>query len=103
MSWGLPGQVYFDNSFNFSNGTTGEKLFVVLCDSPNDSNNSIVVLTTSKQKDPWVIGQDSYHKTFGCYSDVHTPNFFLPKSNECFDVDTWLIFDEVYEYNQNVL
>jgi len=100
MSWGLPGQVYFDRNFNFKDGATSPKLFVVLCDSPNNKENSIVVKTTSIPNAPWAIGQDSYNETYGCYPNVRIPNFFIPSSPKGFKKPTWLVLDEVYEYEQ---
>jgi hypothetical protein len=41
-----PGEVYFDRSFAFHDGTTGEKLFVVLGTA---NGVSVVAKTTSKQ------------------------------------------------------
>jgi len=88
MSSPLPGYVYYDPNFKFSNGSQKGKLFVVLCDSPLDTENVLTVLTTSKPKS---------EPELGCYLDRYPPCFHLPSNVNQFDGDTWIMLDSVYE------
>lgn len=84
----ISGFVYFDEEFPFPDGVTGEKLFVVLCDSPLDNSNVLAARTTSKPKGP---------KNQGCHPDGKWPNFFVPSTDRSFRKDTWIQFDYVVE------
>ncbi len=84
----VAGYVYFQEDFQFPDGSTGRKLFVVLCDSPLDPSNVLVVRTTSKPKGP---------KIQGCYAGEKVPNYFVPKTNGSFKEDTWVQFNYVVE------
>jgi hypothetical protein len=63
-----PGTLVFDDEFEFSDGSIGEKILVVLNDG--SAGFYVTVKTTSK----------SSHKgiTYGCQSSDRYPNFFLP-------------------------
>jgi hypothetical protein len=63
----IPGTILFDQNFKFSDGTTGEKLFVVLNDGA--CGEYICVKTTSNS---------TYKGTkFGCQSNDKPP--WMPK------------------------
>lgn len=85
----MKGDVYFDNKFEFSDGTTGEKLFIVLHVSP-DSKTALVIKTTS-QPARYAGVKD------GC--DDKKPVFYFPvKLKAGFKTDTYAQLDEVFEY-----
>ena len=98
----LPGEVYFDPDFQFKDGEVGEKLFVVLCDSPWDTEVVTVAKTTSVHKPPHIYGNDSSNRTNGCSNAALQPNFYLSPKEGCFKLGTWILLEEVYEYQQTV-
>ena len=83
-----PGAVYFDKSFAFHDGTTGEKLFVVLGTA---DGVSIVAKTTSRQNGRGTI--------YGCQPTDRFPNFFLPINSCYLRSNTWICLNEFYELN----
>ena len=97
MTVALPGEVYFDPAFVFHDGQVGEKLFVVLCDSPLDPNAVVVARTTSVNKGEYVVGVESSGEMEGCHSGAFVPNYFLPAPQNKFTKNTWLLFDDIYE------
>lgn len=90
MSAALPGYVYFDPNFKFHDGTTGRKLFVVLCDSPLDNEFVVVARTTSTRKN---------NIDYGCELAEYPPCFFLPEAISDLDKDSWIMLDYVVEYD----
>ena len=85
-----PGTVLFDREFEFSDGTTGEKLFVLLSDGTE--GNYISVKTTSQDKLYSVAGQ--------CQITCRFPNYFIPKHAGIFEKHTWIQLDEFFELNK---
>ena len=88
------GYVYFDPNFKYQDGTSGQKLFVVLCTSPLDRSKVVVVRTTS---------QESGAKSYGCHLDDRWQNFYLPKDAKVFRQSTWIKLDYAIEYPVNNL
>ncbi len=89
-----PGTILHDQKFPFSDGTTGNKL-VVLLTSLADGYFYIGAKTTSKDKHKG--------KNAGCqHKDIY-PNFFIPKGTSSFPVDTWVSLDEFYEFKSTEL
>ena len=88
----IAGAVFFDTEFEFDDGDTGRKLFVVL-----GSHNaiSVVAKTTSKQHGRGVA--------FGCQPGDRFHNFYLPVHQCDLNVNTWIRLDEFYELNANQL
>jgi hypothetical protein len=83
-----PGEVYFDRSFAFHDGTTGEKLFVVLGTA---NGVSVVAKTTSKQHGRGTV--------YGCQPKDRFHNFFLPLNSCYLKGNTWVCLHEFYELN----
>ena len=83
------GSVIFDDSFEFSDGQTGEKLLVLLNDG--DCGSYHVVKTTSKG--------GLYKNTYGCNLDHRYSSFFLPLNSSILEKNTWIQLDEVFEFN----
>lgn len=81
-----PGSVFFDKGFNFHDGESGEKLFVVL---GWDDMTAIVAKTTSQQHGRGL--------TFGCQPTDRFHNFYLPKNSCYFKKCTWVCLNEFYE------
>jgi hypothetical protein len=88
------GCVFYDPLFEFQDGTIGRKLFVVLCESPLDKSEIVVVRTTSRAKsDP----------IYGCHLESRFQNFFLPCVARVFPKDTWVMLDFFSEYDETKL
>ena len=81
----IVGDVLFDKEFIFSDGTKGEKWFVILADVGDSTNNVYVARVTSKEKSP---------KVEACYNDDFEPVYFL-SAGKTFALDTWVQFDQV--------
>lgn len=90
----LFGSVFLDDNFEFLDGGTGRKLFVVLCSSPLDPDEVVVARTTSKSQ-----GNESY----GCHLNDRWANFCVPADRQIFNEDTWIKLDYVNEYDTSVL
>ncbi len=89
-----PGTILHDQKFPFSDGSTGNKL-VILLTSLTDSYFYIGAKTTSKDKHKG--------KNAGCqHKDIY-PNFFIPKGTSSFPIDTWVSLDEFYEFKHTEL
>lgn len=85
-----PGSIFFDKKFDFHDGASGEKLFVVLAYAPG---TSVVCKTTSKRH-----GRGS---AYGCQPQDRFPNFHLPSGCCELRTDTWVCLDEFYELSTN--
>lgn len=83
------GYVYFDTNFKYQDGTSGRKLFVVLCTSPLDDSKVVVVRATSKE---------SGAKSYGCHLDDRWQNFYLPEDAKVFQRPTWIKLNYAIEY-----
>lgn len=83
----VPGTILFDPRFQFSDGTTGEKLFVALNDGRG--GKFVTVKTTSNDT--------RYTFVYGCQIFGRFPHFYLPRGSCCLDGHTWLCLDEFYE------
>lgn len=95
MTLPLSGYIYFDKKFEFEDGTIGEKLFIVLCDSPKDKSNVLAARTTKQPKSEPV---------YGCHFPSRFETvFFVSKSDSDFDLDTWILFDYLVEYKSDIL
>jgi len=98
MTVGISGEIYHDPMFRFSDGKIGNKLFVVICDSPNSPDHCCVLKTTSQRKDPRFIGVRSADRVRGCYAGERWPNFFVPSAESGLSEDTWIQLEEVFLY-----
>lgn len=91
----LSGFVYFDKEFIFEDGDVGEKLFVILCPSPCHKDCVLVARTTSQPK----ASED-----YGCHSLNENGNvFFISPEDSGFDDPTWIQFDYVMMYMEDIL
>jgi hypothetical protein len=81
----LVGDVLYDDSYLFTDGQIGKKLFIILADVDDDTNNVYVARCTSKEKSPRVEM---------CHLDGFEPTYFL-EAGETFPKDTWVQFDQV--------
>jgi hypothetical protein len=87
-----PGSIFFDEDFQFHDGQTGEKLFLVL---GTFGSVSLVAKTTSKQH-----GRGS---VFGCQPNDRFHNFYLPPGSCYLKTSTWICLDEFYELQHKVM
>ncbi len=94
MSAPLPGYVYFDPKFPYHDGKFGEKLFVVLCDSPLDNDLIVVTRTTAQKKN---------NTGYGCNLDDYPPCFYLSNTISNFHKNTWIMLDYLVEYGRRDL
>lgn len=86
------GTVLYDTNFQFRNGTTIDKLLIVLCEFGTDQ----LILTTTSQR-------HTKGMTPGCQSADRFPSYFLPKGSCWFDKDTWVELHQIHELDSNVL
>lgn len=89
----VPGTILFDANFQFHDGKTGEKLFVVLNDGRRGS--FVTVKTTSNDA--------RYSFVYGCQILGRFPHFYLPRGCSCLAEHTWLCLDEFYEVDADRL
>ncbi len=82
------GNLLFDAKFQFRNGNIDYKLIIVVCDYGTDC---LVLQTTRQPK--------AKNRVSGCQIGDKPPNFYVPKGSAWFDDDTWILLDEVFEYN----
>ncbi len=82
-----PGIIVFDPSFQFEDGATGKKLFVILTDGRN--GDYVVAKMTSNG--------DRYGLEFGCQPLHRYPYFFLPKHSSCLRENTWIQLHVFYD------
>jgi hypothetical protein len=87
-----PGSVFFDEDFQFHDGQTGEKLFLVL---GTVGPVSLVAKTTSKQHGRGLV--------FGCQPKDRFHNFYLPPGSCYFKTNTWICLDEFYELEHKAM
>ena len=88
------GDIYFHKSFKFKDGTTGEKLFVIL-NEPELTRNEpyLVVETTSKFK--------KENLKEGCNPQAR--GFFVQSKKDVFDLDTLIQLTDIYEFDAGAL
>ena len=85
------GSIYLHEKFRFSDGQIGKKLFLVV-NSPVGREDYLVCKTTSKARPPYRIKQQ------GC--SAPKKNYFMFFSrDDWFNQDTWIQFDELYEFS----
>lgn len=82
------GTVLYDDEFQFPNGTTINKLIVVLC---NYGSDYLVAQTTRQQKKKTT--------NIGCQPQNTPHNYYIPAKTAWFEDNTWVLLDEVFEYN----
>lgn len=83
-----PGQILFYENYKFEDGSSKDKLFVILCIS--DINSPCLVLKTTSQSKRYKNCLE------GC--DLKNRSFFVPLTwNECFPLDTYIQLPEIIE------
>jgi len=87
-----PGHILFHRDFVFHDGAQKDKYLVVLA---AHQSNIVVAKTTSKGH--------HYRNDFGCQSANRFPAFYLPRGSCCFRTDTWICFEEFYEFKAQEL
>lgn len=88
----IPGSIFFDKNFNFHDGESGEKLFVVL---GTEKGITLAAKTTSRN---FGKGID-----YGCQPNDRFHNFHLPVNTCYLKKPTWVCLNEFYELNQSKL
>lgn len=86
------GTILYDKEFQFSDGSTINKLAIVLAEY---GKNLLVAKTTSKRY--------TRNDRQGCQSGDNPPNYFLPKGFAWFKSDTWIELDEAIELDEHIL
>ena len=84
------GSVLSIKDFKFSDGAISPLKLVIILNNPSNDEEYLLVKTTSKPH--------SRSKTPGCYSSDNY--YFIPKGQDKFRNDTWIIFDEYYHMTQ---
>jgi len=80
------GEIFLCPDFNFHDGCTGNKYFVILNNPPQDKF-FLLILTTTKPRLGW-------ENRPGCY--VPSGCFFISANTQWFPDPTWLKFNSVY-------
>lgn len=81
------GDVFYFFNFKFEDGTTADKILIILS-TPQNDEPYLVCLTTSQHK-KWRT------KQLGCHEDK---NYYFVDANQTnFNKDTWIIFEKIYE------
>lgn len=89
-----PGQVLHYRDFLFEDGSTGDKLFVILNDADIDSPCLVLKTTSQPQR---YMGVSA-----GCNPQRNV--FFVPLSwQECFSLDTYIKLPEIIEVSMKEL
>ena len=80
------GTTLFFKDFRFKDGGTSDKLVIVL-NTPEKDQPYLLCPTTSKQ----------HHRKsqLGCHSEDNY--FYVDEKQDHFDVNTWILFHEIYE------
>lgn len=84
------GTILYDTQFQFPDGRIIDKLIIVLGDLGTDY---LVAQTTRQQK--------FKKKVAGCQINDNPSNYFIPERTSWFNDDTWVVLNEVYEYNSD--
>lgn len=82
------GTVLYDTQFQFPNGDIIDKLIIVFGDLGTD----YLVAQTTRQK-------KVKKENIGCQPSDQPHNFFIPKNTHWFEDNTWVLLNEVFEYN----
>ena len=82
------GDIYLHNRFQFEDGKTGKKLFIIV----GTSKKVILVCKTTSQKNAYRL------KKKGCAAPEKNYYMFFGEE-DFFEKDTWVQFDRVYEFN----
>jgi len=81
------GDILYHTEFKFPDGTTSDKLLVIL-NTPDPIKEPFLVCTTTSQS-------RNKPKTPGCHSKESL--FFIKANHDFFNKDTWLQFYQLYE------
>jgi len=81
-----PGDVYIYHQFKFSDGSLGEKLFIVL-NKPAPNVQCLILITTSKSERYVGVTQ-------GCNPGKKV--FYIPKEWQKFDLNTYVQLQKIY-------
>lgn len=82
------GEIFLCHNFVFADGDTARKFFVILNTPPQDKY-FLAILATTKPRSDWM----NYP---GCYAvDGY---FFIKQGTEWFPNNTWLKFNQVYDF-----
>lgn len=82
------GDVFCFINFRFSDGTTAPKKLMIILNTPQNTDPYIVCLTTS-------VARNWRPKVIGCHSDKNY--YFIDSKQDGFDLDTYIVFDRIYE------
>lgn len=84
------GTIICDSRYEFEDGTTGQKLLIILNDGT--SGSYLVLKTTSRKR-------FKGHK-HGCQSADYYPNFYLAKGSCCLTGESWVLL-KIEEFTLN--
>lgn len=83
----IPGSIFRHERFQFHDGRTGTKYFIVL--GMMGDSSIIAVKTTSKR--------NNRPESYGCHLSHRYPSFHLPLKTCCLPAPTWVCLDEFYQ------
>ncbi len=84
------GTILFDSKFQFPDGTIDYKLIIIVC----DYGTNYLVLQTTRQP-------DGKNNVAGCQLNDKPSNYFIPGKTLWFEDNTWILLDEIFEYNSD--
>jgi hypothetical protein len=83
-----PGTVLFFKDFRFKDGSSKDKLVIIL-NNPQGDDPFLLCPTTSQQY--------TRKRVLGCYSSDNY--FFIDSNQDNFKKDTWVVFHNIYSYS----
>jgi len=86
-----PGDVWSHKKFKFKDGKEGEKLFIILCEG--DTTKPYLVSKTTSQ-----VSRYPKSSSHGCSIPLYQC-FLLKHPLDFFQTDTWIQFEELYEFS----
>ena len=97
------GSIYSHENFRFDNGNVVKKLLIVLSTANKERKTNFLVCVTTSKDHP--KSYRTTHKDPGCYGGGETERqqhyyFFKVHANVFFNVDTWVMFDKVWEFTE---
>lgn len=90
IAFAYPGAILNDRNFEFPDGETGNKLFIILTDGSR--GYYVVARTTTNDNDR--------SKIKGCNLDDRRPGYFIPQNESIFDDDTWICLNYLTDFNK---
>jgi hypothetical protein len=83
------GDVFCFNNFTFSDGATAPRKLMIILNTPQTTTESYLVFLTTSVAKNW------RPKVPGCHSIKNY--YFITAAQDSFDLDTYIVFERLYE------